>query len=153
MPSARIIWGQLTDNSTNSIAKNIRLNLDMTLQIKIIEYWGLNERLPQFGKSFPSSGGKKRSWLIAKALSSGGLSFFRSNPLFRLSCFLAFTTILWWLLFILILHLDSLTILFLISYLCWSCWTYCWGCFQYEIDGSGKPTESLDKSPIEVGKS
>ncbi len=34
--SAQIIQGQLTKNSTNSIARSIRLNLDITLQIKII---------------------------------------------------------------------------------------------------------------------
>ncbi len=34
--SAQIIQGQLTENSTNSIARNIRLNLDMMLQIKMI---------------------------------------------------------------------------------------------------------------------
>ncbi len=31
MPSARIIRGQLTENSINSIARSIRLNSDMTL--------------------------------------------------------------------------------------------------------------------------
>ncbi len=36
MPLARIIRGQLTENSTNSIARNIRLNTDMTLRIKMI---------------------------------------------------------------------------------------------------------------------
>ncbi len=37
IPLARVIRGQLIQNSTNSIAKNIRLNLNMTFQIKIIE--------------------------------------------------------------------------------------------------------------------
>ncbi len=36
MPLAQIIQGQLIENSTNSIAKSIRLNSDMTLQIKMI---------------------------------------------------------------------------------------------------------------------
>ncbi len=36
IPSAQIIRDQLTENSTNSIARSIRLNLDMTLQIKMI---------------------------------------------------------------------------------------------------------------------
>ncbi len=36
MPSAQIISSQLTEDSINSIARNIRLNSDMTLQIKII---------------------------------------------------------------------------------------------------------------------
>ncbi len=36
MPSARIIRGQLTENSTNSIARSIRLNSDMTLRIEMI---------------------------------------------------------------------------------------------------------------------
>ncbi len=36
MPSAQIIQSQLTKNSTNSIAKNICFNWDMTLQIKMI---------------------------------------------------------------------------------------------------------------------
>ncbi len=34
--SARIIRGQLTENSTNSIARSIRLKLDKTLQIEMI---------------------------------------------------------------------------------------------------------------------
>ncbi len=36
IPSAQIIRGQLIKNSTNSIAKSIRLNSDMTLRIKMI---------------------------------------------------------------------------------------------------------------------
>ncbi len=36
MPSARIIRDQLTENSTNSIVRSIRLNSDMTLLIKMI---------------------------------------------------------------------------------------------------------------------
>ncbi len=36
MPLARIIRGQLTENSTNSIVRSICLNLDMTLWIKMI---------------------------------------------------------------------------------------------------------------------
>ncbi len=36
MPSARIIRGQLTENSTNSIVRSIPLNLDMTFRIKMI---------------------------------------------------------------------------------------------------------------------
>ncbi len=36
MPSAQVIRGQLTENSTNSIARSIRLNLDMTFRIKMI---------------------------------------------------------------------------------------------------------------------
>ncbi len=36
MPSAQIIRGQLTKDSTNSIARSIHLNSDMTLQIKMV---------------------------------------------------------------------------------------------------------------------
>ncbi len=36
MTSAQIIRGQLTEDSTNSIARSIRLNSDMTLRIKMI---------------------------------------------------------------------------------------------------------------------
>ncbi len=36
MPSARIIQSQLTEDSTNSIARNIRLNSDMTFRIKMV---------------------------------------------------------------------------------------------------------------------
>ncbi len=36
MPSAQIIRSQLTENPTNSIARSIRLNSDMTLRIKMI---------------------------------------------------------------------------------------------------------------------
>ncbi len=36
MPLAQIIQNQLTENPTNSIARYIRLNWDMMLQIKII---------------------------------------------------------------------------------------------------------------------
>ena len=50
MPSAQIIRGQLAENSTNSIALYIYLNLDMTFQIKVVEDWSLEECLPQFGK-------------------------------------------------------------------------------------------------------
>ncbi len=120
---AQIIRDQLTENSTNSIARNIRLNLDMIFRIKMILYWGLNKRLPQFGKGFLSSRSKKRSLLAAKVLSSGNLCFYDSDLFFGLSRFLtfwlAFTTLLCWLFFISILHLDSLTILLFISYLCW----------------------------------
>ncbi len=34
--SARVIWGQLTENSTNSIVRKIRLNSDLILRIKMI---------------------------------------------------------------------------------------------------------------------
>ena len=50
MPSAQIIQGQLTEDSTNSIAWYIYLNPDMTLEIKIVEDWSLEERLSKFGK-------------------------------------------------------------------------------------------------------
>ncbi len=36
IPLSRIIQGQLTENYTNSIARSIRLNLDMILRIKMI---------------------------------------------------------------------------------------------------------------------
>ncbi len=36
MPSAQIIRGQLTENFTNSIARSIRHNSNMTLRIKMI---------------------------------------------------------------------------------------------------------------------
>ena len=36
IPLTRVIQDQLTENSTNSIPQSIRLNLDMTLQVKII---------------------------------------------------------------------------------------------------------------------
>ncbi len=36
IPLARIIRGQLTENSTNSIGRSIRFNLDITLRIKMI---------------------------------------------------------------------------------------------------------------------
>ena len=50
MPLARIIRGQLTENFTNSIAKYIRLNSDMTFRIKVVEDRSFNKRLSQFGK-------------------------------------------------------------------------------------------------------
>ena len=120
--SVQIIWGQLTENPTNNIAQNIRLNLDMTLRIKMIEYWGFNKCLPQFGKSFPSVSNKKRTWL-AEVPSSGGFCFFGMDLLFGLGCFLtflAFTTFLYWFFFTLIFHLNSLiTLLWIFAY--WTC--------------------------------
>ncbi len=61
MPLARIIRGQLTENSTNSITRSIRLNLDMTLQIEMSQYRSLNKRLPQFGKGLLSFGDEEQS--------------------------------------------------------------------------------------------
>ena len=59
MPSARIVRGQLTEDSTNSIAGCIRLNPDMTFRVKVVEDRSFDERLSQFGKSLPSSGCEK----------------------------------------------------------------------------------------------
>ncbi len=73
MPSARIIRGQLIENSTNSIARSIRLNLDMTLRIEMIEYQSRNKYLPQFNKGLPSWGVEEQSWLGAKIFSSKAL--------------------------------------------------------------------------------
>ncbi len=125
MPLAQIIWGQLTKNSTNSITRSIRLNLDIMLQVEIILYWSLNKCLPQFGKSFPSFGGEEWSWLAVKVFSSGNIWFFCSDPLFGLSRFLTFIIFLCWLFFILIFHLNSLTTLLWI-FVCWACY---WCCF------------------------
>ena len=50
MPLAQIVWGQLTEDSANSIAWFIRLKPDKTFQIKVVEDRSLEERLPQFGK-------------------------------------------------------------------------------------------------------
>ncbi len=116
----RIIWSQLTENSTNSITRSIHLNLDMMLRIKMIYYQRLNKRLPQFGKDIYSFVGEEQSWVAAKVFSLGSFWFFRSDPLFELSRFLAFTTFLCWLFFISILHLNSLTTLLGI-FVCWGC--------------------------------
>ena len=45
MPSAQIIQGQLTEDSTNSIARYIRLNPDMMFQIKVVEDWSFDKHL------------------------------------------------------------------------------------------------------------
>ena len=50
MPSARIVRGQLTEDSTNSIAGCICLNPDMTFRVKVVEDQSFDERLSQFGK-------------------------------------------------------------------------------------------------------
>ena len=50
MPLAQIIRDQLTENSTNSIAGCVRLNLDLIFRIELVEDQNLEERLPQFGK-------------------------------------------------------------------------------------------------------
>ena len=55
MPLAQIVRGQLTEDSTNSIAECIRLNPDMTFRVKVVEDRSFDERLSQFGKSFPTS--------------------------------------------------------------------------------------------------
>ena len=55
MPSARIVRGQLTEDSTNSIARCICLNMDMTFRVKEIEDLSFDERLSQFGKGLSSS--------------------------------------------------------------------------------------------------
>ena len=59
MPSAQIIRGQLTEDSTNSIAGCIGLNPDMTFRVKVVEDRSIDERLFQFGKGFSSSGYEK----------------------------------------------------------------------------------------------
>ena len=45
MLSARIVWGQLTKDSTNGIAWYIRLNLDMTFWVKVVEDRSFDEYL------------------------------------------------------------------------------------------------------------
>ena len=45
-----IIQGQLIENSINSIAWYICLNLDKMFQIDVVENWSLEKRLLQFGK-------------------------------------------------------------------------------------------------------
>ena len=50
MPSAQIIRGQLTEDSTNSIIWYIYLNPDMTFRIEVVEDRSLEKRLSQFGK-------------------------------------------------------------------------------------------------------
>ena len=47
---AQIIQGQLTEDSTNNIARCICLNPDMTFWIKVVEDWSFDKRLSQFGK-------------------------------------------------------------------------------------------------------
>ena len=59
MLSAQIVRGQLTEDSTNSIAGCIRLNPDMTFRVKVVEDRSFDERLSQFGKGLPSSGCEK----------------------------------------------------------------------------------------------
>ncbi len=58
---AQIIRGQLTENLANSIARNIRLNLDKTLWIKMILYRSLNKCLFQFGKGLFCFGDEEQS--------------------------------------------------------------------------------------------
>ena len=43
--SAQIVRGQLTEDSTNSIAWYICLNSDMTFRVKVVEDWSFDERL------------------------------------------------------------------------------------------------------------
>ena len=50
MPLAQIIQGQLIEDSTNSIARYIRLNPDMIFRIEVVENQSFNECLSQFGK-------------------------------------------------------------------------------------------------------
>ena len=50
MPLAQIVRSQLTEDSTNSIARCIRFNPDMTFRMKEMEDWSFDERLSQFGK-------------------------------------------------------------------------------------------------------
>ena len=51
MPLAQIVRGQLTEDSTNSIAWYIRLNLDTTFRVKVVEDCSFDKRLSPFGKS------------------------------------------------------------------------------------------------------
>ena len=64
MPSARIVRGQLTEDSTNSIAGCIRLNPDMTFRVKVVEDRSFDERLSQFGKGLSSSECEKAQLLL-----------------------------------------------------------------------------------------
>ena len=55
MSLAQIVQSQLTEDSTNSISRCIRLDPDMTFRIKVMENRSIDERLSQFGKGLPSS--------------------------------------------------------------------------------------------------
>ena len=59
MPSAQIIWSQLTEDSTSSIVGYIRLDPDMIFWVKVVEDWSFDECLSQFSEDLPSSGYEK----------------------------------------------------------------------------------------------
>ena len=46
----QIVQSWLTEDSTNSIAKCIRLNLNIIFRIEVVEDLSFDERLSQFGK-------------------------------------------------------------------------------------------------------
>ena len=81
MPLAQIIQGQLIEDSTNSIAWYICLNLNMIFRVKIMEDRSLEEHLPQFDKRELSSGGKKVRW---------SYRFFGLGKIFRFGRFWTF---------------------------------------------------------------
>lgn len=66
----------------------------MSLYIKMIKYWGLDERLPQFDKNSFSFEGEEQSSLATKIINFGDLEFFRSDLLLRFCHLLAFTALL-----------------------------------------------------------
>lgn len=59
MPLVQAIRDQLTENPTGSIARCIRFNLDITLQINMIWYQSFNKCLFQFDKGSSSFGDKE----------------------------------------------------------------------------------------------
>ena len=87
MPSAQIIRGQLTEDSTNSISEYIRLNPDMTFQIKVVESQSLDKRLSQFDKGPSSSEYEKAQFRLFRLRQIFGLnriSTFLSNLIINL---------------------------------------------------------------------
>ena len=146
MPLAQIVSGQLTEDSTNSIVWRICLNPGMTFQVKVVEDWVFDERLSQFGKGYPSSGCEKTRLrlfrlrristffpnlnLAAINLNVIHPTFIKSNSITSSS---AATT-----------YPDYILPGF--------CWLGTQG-LQHRGKWCSYPTESLDKSPVKVGKS
>ena len=73
MPPAYVIWSQLTENSTNRIARYISFYTNITTSIKIMKHCCLYKNLPQLNKDLPSFENRKlnlelyaKDWDLAK---------------------------------------------------------------------------------------
>lgn len=87
VPPVQVDQSQLTENSTNNIARSINFNRNIIIRIKIIKDLYLYKRLSQLNKNLPSLGSKKtQSGALYKRLGLNQKRFYQIFA-FKLSHF------------------------------------------------------------------